>query len=41
MHRTYITPKSSLNLYQSKKEGKDQESIQSNITPNPGHHMGK
>ena len=25
----------------SKEDGKDQESIQSNITPNPGHHMGK
>ena len=24
-----------------KKEGKDQESIQSSITPNPGQHMGK
>ena len=23
------------------KEGKDQESIQSSITPDPGHHMGK
>ena len=25
----------------SKEEGKDQESIQSNTTPDPGHHMGK
>ena len=24
-----------------KEEGKDQESIQSNTTPDPGHHMGK
>ena len=23
------------------KEGKDQESIQSNTTPDPGHHIGK
>ena len=22
-------------------EGKDQESIESNTTPDPGHHMGK
>ena len=27
--------------YQSEEEGKDQESIQSNTTPDPGHHMGK
>ena len=26
---------------QSKEEGKDQESIQSNTTPDPGHHMGE
>ena len=26
---------------QSKKEGKDQESIQSSTIPDPGHHMGK
>ena len=25
----------------SKKEGKDQESIQSSTTPDPGNHMGK
>ena len=25
----------------SKEEGKDQESIQSSTTPDPGHHMGK
>ena len=25
----------------SKKKGKDQESIQSNTTPDPGHQMGK
>ena len=28
-------------IIQSKKEGKDQESIQSNTTPDPDHHMGK
>ena len=26
--------------YKSKEEGKDQESIQSSATPDPGHHMG-
>ena len=25
----------------SKKEGKDQESIQSSTTPDPGHHLAK
>ena len=25
----------------SKKDGNDQESIQSSITPDPGYHMGK
>ena len=28
-------------VYQSKKGGKDQDSIQSNTTPDPGCHMGK
>ena len=28
-------------LYQSEEEGKDQESIQSSTTPEPGHRMGK
>ena len=28
-------------IFQSKEEGKDQESIQSITTPDPGHHMGK
>ena len=28
-------------IYGSKKEYKDQESIQSSTTPNPGHHSGK
>ena len=28
-------------MYQSKKEGKDQESIQSSTTPDPGHHIGE
>ena len=27
--------------YQSKKDGKDQETIQSSTTPDPGYHMGK
>ena len=27
--------------HHSKEEGKDQESIQSSTTPDPGHHMGK
>ena len=31
----------SLTNFQSKKGGKDQESIQSSITPEPGYHMGK
>ena len=30
-----------VHLYQSKKEGKDQEPIQSSATPDIGHHMGK
>ena len=28
-------------IYKSKKEGKDQESIQSSATSDPGHRMGK
>ena len=28
-------------LHESKEEGKDQESIQSNTTSDPGHPMGK
>ena len=28
-------------LHTNKEEGKDQESIQSSITPDPGHQMGK
>ena len=27
--------------YQSKKDGKDQKTIQSSSTPDPGYHMGK
>ena len=27
-------------VYKSKKEGKDQETIQSSSTPDPGYHMG-
>ena len=30
-----------LNSFQCKKGDKDQESIQSNTTPDPGYHMGK
>ena len=30
-----------MDSYQSKEEGKDQEYIQSNTTPDPGHYMGK
>ena len=37
-----LTRKRRLNLvYKSKKAGKDQETIQSSTTPNPGYHMGK
>ena len=28
-------------VHQSKNDGKDQESIQSSTTPDPGYHMGK
>ena len=28
-------------FFKSKEEGQDQESIQSSITPDSGHHMGK
>ena len=28
-------------MYKSKKDGKDQETIQSSTTPDPGYHMGK
>ena len=30
-----------MRTFQNKEEGKDQESIQSSTTPDPGHHMGK
>ena len=30
-----------IQLLESKKDGKDQERIQSNTTPDPGYHMGK
>ena len=30
-----------IQLLESKKDGKDQETIQSSTTPDPGHHMGK
>ena len=36
-----ITVSKALYLFQSKKDGKDQETIQSSITPDPGYHMGK
>ena len=29
------------NVKRIKEKGKDQESIQSSTTPDPGHHMGK
>ena len=29
------------NTFQSKEKDKDQESIQSSTTPNPGHYIGK
>ena len=28
-------------LFENKKDGKDQETIQSSTTPDPGYHMGK
>ena len=28
-------------VYKSRREGKDQEPMQKNTTPDPGHHMGK
>ena len=37
----YLFGSDSSNYIESKEEDKDQESIQSNITPDPGHHMGK
>ena len=30
-----------IQLLESKKDGKDQETIQSSTTPEPGYHMGK
>ena len=36
-----IWPKTTLCRYVSKKDGKDQETIQSSTTPDPGYHMGK
>ena len=30
-----------IHLLDSKKDGKDQETIQSSTTPDPGYHMGK
>ena len=32
---------STLLAFKNKEEGRDQESIQSSTTPDPGHHMGK
>ena len=37
----YPAGTTSLNFSLSKKDGKDQESIQSSNTPGPGYHMGK
>ena len=39
--RAYIARTHSKNIEESKKERKDQESMQSSTTPDPGHHMGK
>ena len=30
-----------INIFISKKDDKDQETIQSSTTPDPGYHMGK
>ena len=37
--RIYANQKEKFN--ENKQEGKDQESIQSSTTPDPGHHMGR
>ena len=37
----FITKPDTGILLQSKEKGKDQESILSSTTPDPGHHMGK
>ena len=34
-------PIHTIQLLESKKDGKDQETIQSSTTPDPGYHMGK
>ena len=39
--QTPVTARYICRLIQSKKDGKDQESIQSSTTPDPGCHMGK
>ena len=39
--RVYIMTWCTCDKYQSKKDGKDQESIQSSTTPDPEYHMGK
>ena len=42
--KSYITPQRSFRfgcIYESKKGGNDQESIQSSTTPDTGYHMGK
>ena len=36
-----VLKKQNSQTMQSKGAGKDQETIQSSITPDPGHHMGK
>ena len=37
----YLVYKLKRDSLTSKEEGKDPESIKSNTTPDPGHHMGK
>ena len=39
--RTHVETKPLHDHHQSKKGGKDQESIQSSTTPNTGYHIGK
>ena len=39
--KTTKEPILTIQLLESKKEGKDQETVQSSTTPYPGYHMGK
>ena len=41
LHTVLTYPMTSFRGYKIKQEGKDQESIQSSTTPDPGHHIGK